>query len=340
MAGIFLFDSDRYRVTGSPTVEFSENMTPILNEAAKRLENAYDNLEPCPCGVVEDSTITLTDRHGLAYPLFLCESCGLLRMNPQPSDDELTWYYSNLYRPLYNQRSNPKEIFENKLWKGEILDKILSMAGLDRDFSLILDIGCGGGWTLKEKHDSGQKCVGYDFSEDLIQFGRELGLDLRMGGPEEALKEGIRGDLLIYSHVLEHVRDPVEELRKLRQLLEEGGLLYIETPYIGRIGKRLHGDSLCYWQRAHLWEFQLEHVMYFANRAGLSVVWTHQDDDNCYVICEKGELDSEGVELPAIGPRVREQLLAFEKQRLSYISRLSKAARAGLSFIRRLPSRR
>lgn len=323
-----MLESERFKKTGTPITELSSDTLQQLSSAPDFIRTHAGEPADCPCGRGDDVTVTHTDRHGLAYRLVLCNACGILRMNPQPKDDHLAWYYSTLYRPLYDQNSLASEVFSRKLWKSELLEKMLNRSTFNRPFSSVLDVGCGGGWTMKKMHDLGVECVGYDFSEDLIQHGIEQGFDLRMGGPDEAIRDGVRGDLVIYSHILEHVRDPGAELEKLRKLVGENGMLYIETPYIGRIKKRLHGDALKYWQRAHLWEFQLEHVICFLRKAGFSILWSEVDHDSCYVLCEVDtEAMPDGLEFPLLGSRVRAQIVGFERQRTSLLTALKKRIR-------------
>ena len=318
-----LLKHSRYNRVGVPFVSLTEKGIDLLGKTSGKLLDD-DGLEvPCICGENQDIGITRVDRHGLPYPLFLCEACGLIRMNPQPNEADLVWYYSELYRPLYTQTEDIAGLFESKLWKGDLVADVLHQCDVFRDFPFVLDVGCGGGWTLKRFHENGSNCVGYDYSEDLIQFGRNQGLDLRVGGLDEALESDILADLVIFSHVLEHVRNPENEIRKLKRLLKDGGLLYIETPSIYRIKKRLYGDSLLYWQRAHLWEFQLEHVVYFVKKCGLSVVYHHDDGDSCYVICKNEDSGGE-IELPFLGDRVIRLILDFERQRSSLKTMVSK----------------
>lgn len=338
MQSELLLTHSRYQTEGCARVKVTEEGRRLLGEAVGKLVGRDGVNISCVCGEYADQGITRVDRHGLTYPLFLCKSCGIIRMNPQPNEEELVWYYSNLYRPLYNHTNDLRELFQSKLWKGDLVQNTLIEAGLSSKFTTVLDLGCGGGWGLKKFHDAGMECIGFDYSEELIEFGNSQGLDLRMGGIDDAIAAGMKGDLVIFSHVLEHVRDPGGELQKLKGLLADGGLLYLETPSIKRIKKRLFGDSLRYWQRAHLWEFQLEHVSYFVRKVGLSVLFQLDDGDSCYVICRDDGVD-EIVSFPRLGLDVRDLILGFEKQRVAFSTTLVRAWRGLRSFIGRLLGR-
>lgn len=61
---------------------------------------------------------------------------------------------------------------------------------------------------------------------------------------------------MIYSYVLEHLPDPVSELKALRKFLHEQSFVYIQVPNIKRLNTVFHNkDLLEYFQIAHLYHF-------------------------------------------------------------------------------------
>lgn len=96
----------------------------------------------------------------------------------------------------------------------------------------VLDVGCGSGVFLREAAWAGWCAYGCDFDpEAVVQAGGD-GFDVRVGGIE--VWEQFEGyfDAITFSHVIEHVHDPVQTLRLARALLRPGGSIYIETPNI------------------------------------------------------------------------------------------------------------
>lgn len=95
-----------------------------------------------------------------------------------------------------------------------------------------LDIGCGFGWFLEELRKRGwNRLVGIDYSPVVPRSAGE-GLEIvnRKFGPELELEEEF--DLIILSNVLEHLWQPLDCLRWIRDHLrrESGGLLLLVVP--------------------------------------------------------------------------------------------------------------
>lgn len=334
----FLYEDARFRVVGEPRVALPESARLALDEAHQALAAHPDvRIVVCPCGKSDDVRVTLGDRHGLPFSLVLCQSCGIIRANPQPSAEQLTWFYSQIYRRLYGPFAKTDDVlFESKLWKGELVRRALDTSRLSLASGPIVDLGCGGGWTLAPLRSREQPLIGFDFDERMMALGRSRGLDLRVGGLPRALADGVRASLVIFGHVLEHTLDPEAELRALAALLAPGGLLYLELPHTRRIGgAALQNDSLGYWQRAHLWDFQREHLRVLAGRAGYAVLWESEDENSLFLIC-RPEREGSRTDFPAIGGRVAAQLAGFEEKYQSRSRRLLTAARRAYGKSKRL----
>jgi SAM-dependent methyltransferase len=328
--GAFLYADARFRSVGEPRVAMPESALVALDEAHRQLAKHPDaRLVACLCGEADDVRVTLGDRHGLPVGLVLCRHCGLIRANPQPSAEQLGWFYSRVYRRLYGPfAAADAALFESKLWKGELVRSALESAGVSLVGGPIIDLGCGGGWTLAPLAAFTQPRIGFDFDERLLELGRARGLDLRLGGLDRALTDGVRASLVIFGHVLEHTLDPEAELRALGALLAPGGLLYLELPHTRRIGDgALQNDGSRYWQRAHLWDFQRRHLLALAARAGYAVVWDSEDEQSVFMLCRAAsEATAPSSAWPALGPAVERQLLGFEARYQSRVRRLVTAA--------------
>jgi SAM-dependent methyltransferase len=53
--------------------------------------------------------------------------------------------------------------------------------------------------------------------------------------------------LVVLSHVIEHLSDPLSALRRIRQLLATGGRVVLEYPNPNALGVRLYGDKWVHW---------------------------------------------------------------------------------------------
>ena len=98
-----------------------------------------------------------------------------------------------------------------------------------------------------------------------------MGLDIRTGGVEAVQSAG-PFDLIILSHVLEHVTQPIELMSQVASLLTPNGICYIEVPGLMNLEQWYSGNILEYLQNAHRWHFTQGTLEALLNRCGLQVV--------------------------------------------------------------------
>lgn len=109
---------------------------------------------------------------------------------------------------------------------------------LDRfDARTVLDVGCGNGWLTAALARCAFDVTGMDNSESGIAIARRnhpdvpFLLDDAMQPPRPELRG--RYDAVVAVEVIDHVAQPRQLLRQVRQLLRPGGLLLVSTPYHG-----------------------------------------------------------------------------------------------------------
>ncbi len=94
----------------------------------------------------------------------------------------------------------------------------------------LLEIGCGGGDSLKLLAGWGWRVEGLDPDPGAVECSRGKGFDVRLGNLfEQRYPEGTF-DAVISSHVIEHVPDPRALLHECLRVLRPGGRLIFLTP--------------------------------------------------------------------------------------------------------------
>jgi 2-polyprenyl-3-methyl-5-hydroxy-6-metoxy-1,4-benzoquinol methylase len=98
-----------------------------------------------------------------------------------------------------------------------------------------LEVGCGEGWLLAAAQAAGFEVSGLDFSDDgLKRFHPQLLPSATFGDAFENLERlidaGAQFDVVAMEHVLEHVLDPEQLLRRLPRLIAPGGVCAITVP--------------------------------------------------------------------------------------------------------------
>ena len=112
-----------------------------------------------------------------------------------------------------------------------------------------LEVGCGHKYFLDKLKENGYEPEGTELSEALI---REISHKIWYGNPSEIEELSVYSNICAF-HVLEHMNEPIKEIRCLVEHLEEDGIFMLELPTLIMFGKELNMKG-CYAR---------EHVQYF-----------------------------------------------------------------------------
>lgn len=110
------------------------------------------------------------------------------------------------------------------------------------DGAEVLDIGCGNGIISRSLGAAGFKVLGVDVSEKAIEKARSLNkfsnVRFEVRSAEQLVAGGQQYEAIICSEVLEHLHQPDNLLKVLRQVLKENGVLIVTVPN-GKGGREL-----------------------------------------------------------------------------------------------------
>jgi len=151
------------------------------------------------------------------------------------------------------------------------MDYVFGNTNFDTKKVSVLEVGCSAGSVIKPFKDMGCKVKGIDLRESFLSFGKKkYGLDLEVGTLNSVVLNE-KPHIIIYSHVLEHILDIKNELSKVRQLLRDDGVLYIEVPGVRNIRSAYNGDFLSSLQLAHINYFTLTTLTNLLNNNGFEL---------------------------------------------------------------------
>lgn len=170
-----------------------------------------------------------------------CRSCGLVYLLNPPEEKEIyeDYYSVEFGKEDYSHESEFGHLREIYAINRQRVNKLKSVSGSGKS---LLDIGCGTGLFMKTASESGFETYGIDISNNALRFAREeFGLNAEKKSVKELITEGKSFDIITLWHVLEHFLNPVKELKLIRELLNEKGLLIIEVPNFNSIEFRLSG---------------------------------------------------------------------------------------------------
>jgi 2-polyprenyl-3-methyl-5-hydroxy-6-metoxy-1,4-benzoquinol methylase len=107
----------------------------------------------------------------------------------------------------------------------------------------LLEVGCGGGETLRTLLDHGWLAEGVDFDPVAVAVAGRRGLQVRQGTLEEQHYPDASFDAITMSHLVEHVHDPVKLLAECGRILKPGGSIVVVTPNVSSLGHRFYRSA-------------------------------------------------------------------------------------------------
>ncbi len=115
----------------------------------------------------------------------------------------------------------------------DTFDHVLK-AGLKKDMS-VLDIACGNGQITKYLNEitGNYKTWGLDYDPEMLEIAEKHNKDssihfFEFDISKDELEIDFEFDFIFIRYLLTHIPNPKEVLNKVRKLLKEGGILYIE----------------------------------------------------------------------------------------------------------------
>ncbi|WP_263417250.1 class I SAM-dependent methyltransferase [Terriglobus albidus] len=220
------------------------------------------------CGSSRNEQILDQDQHGLGLKTVICNSCGLLFLNPRPTADAYQAFYEGLYHKLYPSRL---------AFAGSSISQTTGEARvrsylpyLDGEINL-LEVGAGDGSFLFAMRQllTTARASGLDLAPEEVNLCRQRALDVRLGTIETE-SSGAYTHIAAF-HTLEHALDPLGMLRAMAARLVSGGLLFLEVP---DIESNWHGLSMIHV--AHPYMFSAHTLSQLLRTAGFEPLTVEQ----------------------------------------------------------------
>jgi SAM-dependent methyltransferase len=201
-----------------------------------------------------------------------CEDCRSAYLNPRPTAQSIELAYRSYY--THHASAPPPQVgwlrqglagdYRLARWGysrgpripgGRLIPRVLPSRGgiVDRDIrhlqavpeGRLLDVGCGSGAFLTQMAALGWRAEGVDPDPAAVAAARRTGVEARLGTLADLELNEEAFDAITLSHVIEHLHDPAEDLRRLHRLLRPGGQLWIGTPNLEALSFRRFG---CHWR--------------------------------------------------------------------------------------------
>jgi len=201
-------------------------------------------------------------RGGEERNVYYCEMCGLGILDNEETESGLKDFYSEAYRkkhtPSIKKDSSPEDLFN--VYSKFQSERINLIKGYLDKKSKLLEIGCSAGMFLFHVRDYVAEVFGIDYDLKSAEFASKIcECKVFTDNIEKTdLNEGTF-DVICLFQILEHIKNPIEFIKKIKKYLKPNGVLYIEVPnlhdaLIFAYDLPNHYDNF-YFHPAHLWYF-------------------------------------------------------------------------------------
>jgi protein-L-isoaspartate O-methyltransferase len=292
----------RYDPVGTGTDSVLEALTRAVGEVLPERERASDlaglpaDARGCPiCGTAARSAhVRAFDGDAVAPLVYArCNACGHLALiaGAEPASVYADpGYYAAVSASGagYHDYADEREYREAK---GARLVEWLESAGAPS--KRLLEVGSGFGYTRKAAADRGWATSGVDVSAHAAQRARALyGMETHTGTLAACTADGrvarAGWDVVLYQFVLEHVPDPLAELRVAVEALAPGGTLAIVVPSADAAEIAVFGARYRSFRADHLHVFSRRSLAIALGGCGVAIA---SESTTCSVHLLRGMLD-------------------------------------------------
>ncbi len=217
------------------------NNCPICNH------NEFSHFLDCKDYTVSQKTFTIVE----------CNNCSFHFTNPIPKPEDIGGYYKS---ESYVSHSSTNKGLINKIYqivrKRTLKQKVNLLKSLSKGKNH-LDIGAGTGHFINATTQAGFNALGLEPDED----ARKLAIDLHKANikPLDHLfeLENNSMDVITMWHVLEHVYNLKDDLKKITSVLKDDGVMVVAVPNMSSYdAKKYKQFWAAYDLPIHLYHFQ------------------------------------------------------------------------------------
>lgn len=224
------------------------------------------------CGA-DDYSVVFQKGEAQLHRIVRCNQCSLMYANPQEEIDVVTLLTGNVpevYHPEEHREYFHKQQVQlpDNLRALSVLNQLLPQRGR------LLEVGSYCGFFLDHIRSDGWDATGLEPFRAAADYARaQFGLPVLDGSLPKPEIPDASFDAVVMLHVIEHMPDPVANLRELRRLLRPGGVLVVETPRFDSLmfkllGRRERSIAAC---DGHIYFFTVPTLTRMLERCGFEV---------------------------------------------------------------------
>ncbi len=179
-------------------------------------------------------TLTHEDRYGFPVESAACAACGLVFLDPRPTAAAYDAFYRETYRPLvsayHGRLIDASSVEVDQAGYAASLARLLGPSLAGRKSGSLLDVGGSTGVVAEVLCSAyGHAGTVLDPAPDELARASDRGLATVLGTIESFEPGSERFEVVLLCQTLDHVLDASGALAKLRGLLADDGILFVDV---------------------------------------------------------------------------------------------------------------
>lgn len=240
-------------------------------------EPAQDFPRPCPVCDADARRLrivgTLATTGQIAferrqYELVECGKCDLVYLSPQPSTADLDRIYLASTQFTDGLYTDPQRVTAILEYMTSCLTRIRQKSTTARNAPVsTLEIGAGLAWMARaaKSLDPASATTAQDISGEAAEHCPWVDDYVRGDVFDRRLDARAPYDVISLTHVIEHLPDPVDTLRRCKRLLAPHGTILVTAPH-RPLGWTRGSTDLSSWQK-YSYNHVPAHIQYFSRRS-------------------------------------------------------------------------
>jgi 2-polyprenyl-3-methyl-5-hydroxy-6-metoxy-1,4-benzoquinol methylase len=212
-------------------------------------------LENCNCPLCGNERKRVVFSDFAPFSVVRCQTCGFHYLSPRLDENSMLAHYRS--SNYFEGEGGGYDSYESQEPALRATFRRLAAAMDKRGLTggRLFEIGCGYGYLLDEARSYFSESIGSDFSDTALQSAQRFATRVVKGGVDDVAATE-QFDVIVATHVIEHVYRPHDFMRSIKARLRPGGKALVAAPDMGSFWRKVMGSK---WP-----SFKLpEHILFF-----------------------------------------------------------------------------